>query len=186
MKNCWDILNVKDDPQNCDVIFVLGGSSLAPVQRAFELYKEGFAPKIAFISVGGNFGGEKVWGMPENQKYREVLLGFGVPPENIFTKGLTTDTLAEAQKAIPFLEKELGTNVLRMILVSRPVHQLRAFLTFRKQHPEVEYLNCPAKEEYTEGDQETETRILQEIERIRIYSKKGDICMPPPEFPVLG
>ncbi len=185
MRQCWNFLNVKDAPEQSDVIFILGGSSLAPVQRAYELYKKGFAPKIAFISTGGNFGGEKIWGVPENQKYRQVLLEFGVPFEDILTDGLTTNTLAEAQKAIPFLEKELGTKVLRMILVSRPVHQRRAHLTFRKQWPRVSYINCPANEEYTENDMETETRILQEMERIRIYSEKGDIEMPSQEFQLL-
>ena len=182
MKECWDLLNVKDAPEKSDVIFILGGSSLAPVQRAYELYKQGYAPKIAFISTGGNFGGEKIWGIPENQKYREVLLELGVQPGDIITQGLTTNTLAEAQAAIPFIERELNKKIERMILVSRPVHQRRAYLTFRKQHPEIRYLNCPANEAYLEGDEETETRIVQEMDRIRIYSAKGDIEMPPPEF----
>lgn len=79
IRQCWDFLNIKDAPRESDVIFVLGGASVAPVHRAYELYKKGFAPKIAFISTGGNFGGEKIWGVPENQKYRDVLLEFGDP-----------------------------------------------------------------------------------------------------------
>ena len=129
--------------RKADVIFILGGSSLAPVNRAGELCLQGYAPKIAFISTGGRFGGERIWGMPENEKYKEVLLGMGVLADAILTKGLTTNTLVEAKMAIPFL-REQGLDPKSIILVSRHFHQRRAYATFRKQHQDVTYINAPS------------------------------------------
>lgn len=101
----YDFLNVNDKPEKANVIFILGNSTLTPVEKAAELYHAGYAPKIAFISTGGNFGGQVAFGMPKNQKYKEVLLEKGIPEKAIISDGLTTNTLVEAQTAIPFLRQ---------------------------------------------------------------------------------
>ncbi|HTK33201.1 MAG TPA: YdcF family protein [Candidatus Paceibacterota bacterium] len=172
----WKFLNLTNEPEKADVIFILGGSSLAPVEKAIELFRAGFAPRIAFISIGGTFGGEKVWGMPEHQKYRQEILAAGILPEAILSEGLTTNTLAEAIAAIPFIAQK-GIDLKKMILVSRPVHQRRAFLTFARQHKQVRYINCPGNETFDPADLETQKRMVEEIGRIILYSGKGDILM---------
>ncbi|PIR83432.1 hypothetical protein COU19_00525 [Candidatus Kaiserbacteria bacterium CG10_big_fil_rev_8_21_14_0_10_56_12] len=169
----FDYLNLREEPAQSDVIFILGGASELPAKKAAELYKRGYAKKIGFISTGGKFGGEKIWGVPENKKYRELLEAEGVPEQDIITQGLTSNTLAEAQEAIPFL-RDRGVTVHRMILVSRPIHQRRAFATFKQQHPDINYINCPADEPLAPEDPETRQRLVQEAERLLDYAKKGD------------
>lgn len=181
-KKFWEYLNVNEVPKTADVIFILGGSSLAPVYRAAELYDQGYAPKIAFISQGGKFGGEAVWGMSEVDKYRQTLLELGVPQDAIVYQGnpekQTRNTLAEAKAAIPFI-RERGIDPKRIILVSRPVHQRRAYSTFEQQNPGIEYVNCPGEEPLSLGDPEDEKRIAQEAERLLDYGvRKSDIKRP--------
>jgi len=58
----FNYLNIKDEPKAADVIFILGGSSLEPINRAAQLYKEGFAPKLPLFPKvesleGKQFGG---------------------------------------------------------------------------------------------------------------------------------
>ncbi len=60
LRQAWDFLSMEDKVEHADVIWIMGGSSLLPVTRASELYKQGFAPKIAFISKGGTFGGKTI------------------------------------------------------------------------------------------------------------------------------
>ena len=115
-----------------------------------------------------------MWGISENDKYQELLEAHGVPAESIVTEGLTTNTLAEAQAAIPFFESR-GVHVQKLILVSRPIHQRRTFATFRMQHPEIQYINCPADEPLDLEDPETKERLVQEAERLLDYATKGDI-----------
>lgn len=171
----FNFLRIEDKPESSDSIFILGGASLAPVTKASELYKAGYSSKIGFISTGGNFGGDKVWGIPEDKKYREVLLQAGVPATDIVSKGLTSNTLAEARAAVPFL-KEGGIDPKKVILVARPTHQRRAFDTFRQQNPDTTFINCPADEPLDFNDIGTMKRLVAEAERLLDYSKKGDIA----------
>jgi len=166
-----EFLKIEDSPKKSDVIFILGGSSISPVYKAHELYQDGYAPIIAFTSTGGVFGGEEVFGMPENEKYKEVLLGLGIPENAMISEGTTTNTLVEARRAIVFI-RENGIEPNKVILVSRPIHQRRAFSTFVKQHPDVKYINCPASESLNEDDVK---RLPGEIERLIKYAAKGDI-----------
>lgn len=168
----FDYLKMEDEPEPADAIFVLGGSSLAPVERAYELYKAGYAPKIAFTGIGGTFGGN---GIPHHEEYRQVLLKKdGISEDAILSQGIATNTLNEAQTAIPFL-RENGINPIKVILIARPVHQRRAFATFKKQNPEVAFINCPGDEPLDLQDPSTRERLVAEAERLLDYSKKGDI-----------
>ena len=167
-----DFLKVEDPPEQADVIFILGGSSVAPVVRAAQLYKDGYAPNIAFVSIGGRFGGDHVWGVPEHIKYKDVLNDLGVPDKSILSAGLTTNTLDEAKQAIPFL-KENGVNAEKIILVARPMHQRRAWATFNKQQPAIKFINCPA-DEPDPADTEL-SRLVAEIDRLIVYGAKGDL-----------
>ncbi len=169
-----DYLNLSDAPEKSSAIFILGGSSLSPVYRAAELFHAGLAPTIAFISIGGRFGGETLWGKPEYEKYREVLLEKGVPPDAIVSAGKSTNTLVEAQQAIPFL-REMGIEPKKLILCSRPCHQRRAWATFAKQHADIEYVNCPGDETETMFEMTEITRMIQEMDRLVEYGQKGDI-----------
>ncbi len=167
-------MKIENISEVSDVIFILGGSILAPVEKAYELYKAGYTPKIAFISTGGSFGGEKIWGMPENEKYREIIEKLSVSPDDIISERLTKNTLIEATQAIPFLERN-GIQPEKVILISRPIHQCRAFATFEQQYPEVAYINCPANETLDFNDKDTLERLVGEAERLLDYFKKGDI-----------
>ncbi|PIQ70499.1 hypothetical protein COV89_00025 [Candidatus Shapirobacteria bacterium CG11_big_fil_rev_8_21_14_0_20_40_12] len=178
----FNYLNIKDEPKAADVIFILGGSSLEPINRAAQLYKEGFAPKIAFVSQGGKFGGEAVWGMTEVEKYKQVLLELGVSESDIVCEEdrskQTRNTFDEARYAIPFLN-ECGFNLQKMILVSRPVHQRRAYLTFLQIHPEIGYINCPAHERLDVNDPKILARQVQEMERLLDYGVKEESISKP-------
>ena len=167
------------------LIFVLGNGSEGPVRHAASIVKR-FAlplPNIGFTSLGGNFGGNLLWGCTEMRHYRAILEEEGVPPHTILhpqEKYGTTNTLVEARQAIPWITARLNMNKLRVVLCSRPVHQRRAWLTFLKQHTNIQFHNSPCEETLTV---ELLPRILGEIKRIREYGAKGDLeqCAIPDE-----
>ncbi|HEX8924087.1 MAG TPA: YdcF family protein [Patescibacteria group bacterium] len=174
MLSCYEFLKLEDVLERADVIFILGGSTVGPARKAAELYKSGYANKIAFISTGGNFGGHKIWGMTEDKKYKEELERLGIPSEAIISKGLTTNTKDEAREAVPFLRNN-GVDPQKIILVSRPVHQRRAWATFEKQQPGIKYINCPADEPLNNNDRAIKRRLTEEVQRLSEYTAKGDI-----------
>lgn len=141
-------LRLEDCPEKADIIFILGGSTLSSAVHAAELYHNDYAPKIAFISIGGHFGGNRVWGIPEYVKYRETLNSLSIPDESILSAGLSENTLEEAKQAIPFLRGR-GIDPTKIILVSRPVHQRRAWATFSKQNRTLCLLTAQPKKTHT-------------------------------------
>lgn len=178
----YDLLAHREKPSEADAIFILGAGSLGPVKKAAELWRQGFAKYIAFTSKGGKFGGNMLFGKPEWQRYAEVLDAEGIPEKFLLyptSELTTTNTLVEARTAIPFLDTQATRDeVTRVILVSRPVHQLRAWATFKKQWPAVQFFSCPCDEELTI---EHLDRMLGELDRLREYADKGDTLKV--EFP---
>lgn len=176
----YNFLKAKDNPQPADAIFILGSASLSPTQKAFELYQAGFAKKIFAVSKGGPLGGEKEWGMPECEKYKEELIRLGVSPEDIIIASKdkqTLNTLRETQMAIPFM-KEYGLNPKRVLIVARPFHQRRVNDTFVQQYKDIgiEFLNCPSEENFDPNDIEMLKELVRQAERLSLYSHKGDIA----------
>ncbi len=172
----FDYLKIVDNPEIADAIFVLGGSTLEPVEKAYDLYTKGYAPVISFIGTKGTFGenADSV-SLEHHEEYRQTLLKKGNVPESVLlSQGIASNTLTEAQAAIPFL-KQHGINPKTILLVARPVHQRRAFATFKKQHPEVRYINCPADEIFDLQSRSAQERMVGEVERLVEYSKKGDL-----------
>lgn len=77
LQEIWDYLDLKDSEAKADAIFVLGGSSLSSIYKAQQLYQKGLSEHICFTSIGGTFGGDKIWGMTESKKYQQVFSLFG-------------------------------------------------------------------------------------------------------------
>lgn len=171
-KKIWDFLKIVEAEQNADAIFILGGSSLLPVKKAAEIYKEGYSKKIAFISTGGTFTNPR-WKDGEARTYFRTLLSLGIPRKDILWGELTSNTIDEAKEAIRFIRSK-DLNPKKVILVDRPVHQRRAFATFKKQNPKVQFINVPCNESFrfTKG---LVKRILAELERLKTYARKGDL-----------
>ena len=167
-----DFLGPKDQLKNADAIFILGGSSLSPVKKAAVLFKKGFSDKIFFTSYGGTFTNLE-WKDGEAKMYYKTLRALGIPDKNIFWKEATDNTLDEAKYAISFMKKR-GVAPKTVILISRPVHQRRAFATFKKQNPSVSFINVPADEKFS-IDKKLIERLIGEIKRLKKYAKKGDL-----------
>ncbi len=154
---------------------MLGGGSEAPARTAGKLYRENAAKRIFFTSSGGRFGGNIVFGCHEVARYADILHEMRVPDSRVHYPDITertTNTLMEAQIGGLFMRTVMGS-VDSVILCSRPIHQRRAWATFRKQNPVVpKWFNQPCEEDLTI---EHLPRLVQEVDRLQIYAKKGDI-----------
>ena len=162
-----------------EAVFILGSGSNAPAhaasQHLINTANEGRKTPVFFTSAGGTFGGNVVFGRPEVEEYRRILLENGIsgaylhsPPREQWT----TNTLTEARAAIPFIKRVLGGAPACVGLFARSVHMRRVLVTFAKQHPGVEFVLFPDNETCTV---ELLPRMLQEVARLVMYAKKGDI-----------
>lgn len=138
-------LVVDEPPQKADLIVALGAgmhcgsgdleaSSLARVEKALELWRAGYAPRITLSdTVGEIFGDANCPSVGlEAQKQVQALYGPD-SPEIILLRQMRT-TRTEAQ-AVAQLARERGFK--RILLVTAPTHSKRASLAFRKLGLEV-------------------------------------------------
>ena len=81
----------------------------------------------------------------------------------------------EPQKADAiFLATGFSLSPKKVIIVDRPEHQRRGWVTFAKQWPGIDFINCPADEEL-KYDQKMLDLCVAELERLKRYTKKGNI-----------
>lgn len=67
-----------------------------------------------------------------------------------------------------------GINPKKVIIVDRPLHQRREWATFAKTWPKIKFINCPADEPLIFNQFHLDIAV-SELERLKIYEKKGDL-----------
>lgn len=128
----------KDELVKADVIVaVSGGDTAARAREAIELYQEGWAPLIIFSGAASD---------PESpsnaQVMRSLAIEAGIPPDVI---SLDEHSLTTKQNANEVASLVAALNLKRVILVTSPYHQRRAYIEFRNSLPsDVEIINHPA------------------------------------------
>jgi len=104
------------------------------VEKAVELYHQGYAPYLLFT------GGETGRGC-EAEVMAELAEKMGVPRERIFLETKATDTITNARYSVEIM-KEQGWR--KAILVSNPYHLRRAKWLFTA-NPEIEVQIAPSE-----------------------------------------
>ena len=165
-------LSIKDQLSVADTIFILGGATLSPAAKAAEISSQGLSDKICFLARGGAFSNPE-WTKSEAAMYSEHLLELGVPNTAVFYDAICTNTYEEAIHSVPFM-REHGVDPRSIILIARPLHQRRAFATFRKVYPSIRFINTPGDETIT-ADLASIERASGEMYRLQHYAIQGTL-----------
>ena len=104
------------------------------VEKAVELYKQGYAPYLLFT------GGETGRGC-EAEVMAELAEKMGVPRERIFLETKATDTITNARYSVEIMKNQGWT---KAILVSNPYHLHRAKWLF-EANPGIEVQIAPCQ-----------------------------------------
>lgn len=172
LKIVFGFLTIKDKPQKADAIFVATSFSLNPPKKAAELFKKGYSKYVVMVGIEGTFS-DYSWKEGQFATYKNKLLGYGVPESAIIAEPTAPNSLEEALKSIPLMRKH-GIDPRKVIIVDRPLHQRREWTTFAKAWPEITFINCPVDEPLV-YDQFNLDIAVGELERLKIYEKKGDL-----------
>ncbi len=136
-------LEVRDSLESADAIVVLGGDSLfLRTIEAVSLYKKGYAKNLIFAGCAKARGSL-------NQDNPFVLkrkaVAMGVPSKAIYLVSGSLDTYGE----VILTKKIIARNYFnKIVLVTSPFHQRRAYLLAKKQFRDsrVKILNYPASD----------------------------------------
>jgi uncharacterized SAM-binding protein YcdF (DUF218 family) len=174
----WDWLAISDTPEKSDIIFLFGGPLLEIPRKGLELYRQGFAPRIVATGHTGTFD-DSGWGKPVADVFTKFLIQHGVDNDFVITQNRSMNTLEDVLFALSMFEDKAIPNH-KAILVSRPIHQRRAYATYKRHAPDTLLINVPCDEprptDLSLSDQVVVgQRCLQEYERLIRYGEMGDL-----------
>ncbi|CAM3636963.1 YdcF family protein [Marinicrinis lubricantis] len=124
-----DFIFVETDLEPSDVILVPGSSHPPLMEKAAELYHQGFAPYI-LPSGGSTLHVETT----EWEFLRQIGMASGVPQERILEEDRATNTFENARYSYAVLQ-ETGVKHEKIILVCKAGHARRALMSYQTVFP---------------------------------------------------
>ncbi len=173
----WDYNFMQQEPEKCDVILALGSNDIRVAQKAAELWKAGYAPYILF---SGNVGvlTKDSFAKPEAEVFAEEARKLGVPDGVILLEKESTNTGKNIVLSRKVLE-ECELDIKKILLVQKPYMLRRAYATFKKQWPGVEFTVVAPDLSFSEYPNEILPKelvvniLVGDTQRIKIYPDKG-------------
>jgi uncharacterized SAM-binding protein YcdF (DUF218 family) len=128
-------LVVEDPLEKADAIFVLGGTRLERPLEAYDLYQEGWAPRILLFRVVSDYGEAELMkrGFPfplESDMQKDVLTRLGAPEGTVVVlseQDSTKDEALEVRKAVD------ANGWKTIIVVTSKQHTRRARLVISRR-----------------------------------------------------
>ncbi len=106
------------------IVAISGGETQARAKEAISLYKDGWSKKIIFSGAA-----EDKDSISNAEAMQRIAIWEQVPPEDIIIEEKSANTYENAQMVKPILEEN---DYKKIILVTSPYHQRRAYLCFKK------------------------------------------------------
>lgn len=160
-------LHMKDPLKPADIILVLsGGNEKERTDHAVALYKGGYAPQVLFSGSKHMSGGD-------NAEYlKKLAVQKGLPEKAVLIEDQATSTYENLLFSREIL---LKMNAQRVLLVTSPLHQRRAYLVARKVLGNtIEIVNAPFDSPETFRS-EGWISILKEYVKLVYYSLSGKV-----------
>lgn len=186
-KKIWDYHLMHHELVHADCIFVLCSNDPRVAERAAEVYREGWAPRILFT---GGFGRltEGEFTRPEAEVFAEVARAQGVPAEAILIENKATNS-EENIKSGRALLAERGIHPKNLILVQKPYMERRTFATFKNFWPEMPFVVTSPQISYEDYPNEQITKdllintIVGDLQRIKEYPLRERRFQIPQDIP---
>ena len=172
---------VEDENLSGDMAFVFGtwNAWKESIEKAAELYKNGFVPKI-IVSGGVN----PKSGIIEGDLMAMELEKLGVEKKDILIENRSTNTLENVLFSREVIDRQLGLKNIKVITaIVKNYHARRALMTLRKHFPKNIKLKSAAytsmyysftKENWCKVEIGKE-KVMEEVEKIKIYLANGDL-----------
>ncbi|MFA6198598.1 MAG: YdcF family protein [Patescibacteria group bacterium] len=143
-----DFIFIENQPAKADIILIPGGLRPQLMDKAVELYRQGFAP---YILPSGGAGpklsreieaGTAHW-KSEWEFLQNIALQKGVPEKMVLKEDKALNTYDNARLSWRVVQQQ-NIEVNKAILVCKAFHARRALLTYQAAFSsKIEYIICP-------------------------------------------
>lgn len=128
LNSLYDYLAEEDKLERADYIFVYGSKSTIRIEKAVELWKAGYAPKIL---ISGSMPIYDQREKNEAETLKEYALQNGVPEENIILESESITLPDNVKRSLNMLDTT-RKGITKLILVNSPFAQRRGWCHFMK------------------------------------------------------
>lgn len=153
IKEITEYIFIEDKPEKSDIIFVPGGLYPEPMEKAAELYKDGYAkyilpsgrfslkfshftkPESKSDLYGGNY-------KTEFEFLKDVAVKNGVPGRVVLKEDTATWTKENAFKSREVTDY-MNIHVKKAIICCKSFHAKRCLMFYRWAFKETEFFVCP-------------------------------------------
>lgn len=160
-----------------DAIIAMGSMDLRVAERAADLWRKNLA-KVVVVAGGHGRLTAHDWVESEAQKFRQVLVDKGVPDGNILVEGESTNSEENLRFSVELLLAN-RIDLKRVIVVTKPYMERRAFATWRNLYPNIDVLMASpviAYERYPNAQISKDLMInilVGDTQRVKVYAEKG-------------
>lgn len=120
------------------IVAVSGGDTNARIEKAVQLYEEGWAPVVIFSGAAAE--GE----ISNAEAMKNIAVKKGIPTSDILLEEYSQDTEENAEFSANIIKEKEFTKI---ILVTSPYHQRRTYELFKEELPNVTIINQSALDE---------------------------------------
>ena len=181
VKILWDYMHLNQEPEKADVIVGFGCYDEDIPKRCAELYREGYAPFVAFSGgLGRNTAG--LFTQSEAERFAAIAAAEGVPEDRIILENKSTNS-AENLLFTPKVLAEHGVKAEKIIAVHKPYMERRLWAAMQIYWPDVLAVYTSPRvtlEEHIAHAQAigmTEKGVIEtivgDIQRMELYARKG-------------
>lgn len=172
-----DYIFLTSNPQKADLALVFGTRHQEAINKVYELYRGGLAPKI-LVSGSRN----RVTGENEALEMSKKLIALGIKKDDLILENQSTNSLENVLFSKKIIEEKIGFNKIKKIIaVVKHYHSRRALMTLKKHFPEnvelilVTYEIYGFTRENWFEDKIGNEKVMSEWGKIQKYLAKGDI-----------
>lgn len=152
LDNITEFIFIEQESSQADIIFIPGDGYPQMAEKAAELFRRGYAPRVLpsgnYSILQGEFPGVKDKAEQYAGKYsseweflRYVLIHNGVPKDAILKEDRAAYTYENAIYSRETTDRE-GLIISRAILCCKSFHARRSLMYYQLLYPETEFLVC--------------------------------------------
>ncbi|MBA2657187.1 MAG: YdcF family protein [Tatlockia sp.] len=173
----WNYHYLNHKVVKADCIIGLGSYDLRVAEKCAQLYLNNYAPLVIFSGMYGNWT-KTLWHKTESEIFSEHAIKNGLPQKGIKLESKSTNIGENASftKQLIIDENIIATKI---IVVTKPNTQRRAYATFKKIWPEVDVVvtsfDLPFESHTTQyvSEEMLINEMVGDLQRIKLYPKLG-------------